>query len=726
MAQSSDYLRLLERWVGSTKRHMRVYPGRADLVSYGPGVHGHWSLQTHTTAFTAFSELAANAQTDLSRTGMSRDELWTRAFQMLRFTLHGHKSGSGTCVDGQQWGHSWISNLCIERMMHGVENMEIYLTDEDQEGLYRVLTSECDWLLDHYSVTAGLLAGQNKPESNMWNGSVLWRTALMYPDAPRAAEYMEKGMAFLLNATSYPQDAESLVEYAGKPLKDWHVGANFFESSACNHHGYMNVGYINITLSNLAMLHFSGRHWGWKLPDALYLHIKDVWPLTKTCVFPDGRLLRIGGDTRVRYCYCQDYAIAVWLLMRDYLGDTDTAFFEEGWLKQVAEEQATNADGSFMGTRLRRLEEASPLYYTRLEGDKAASLSMGACWHRRFHEFVERPYSEEIVKPLQLWSDDYHGSMLSRSDKRIASWTWIAGERPMGLCLPTDGSDLAEWRFNLSGQVKSTGMVQEINVNPVVKRTFEGGFITSGHLDVVSKVPLAEGESEDVVARTHVACVALPDDGTMVVLQRSKAINRFYFRMLKGLFLNVPNDVFNGGFRKLSSAGGKDEMLRTRPGRGTVLNCGEWLSLDDRLSVVSLNGQPLMLNRPERPTVCIKQATYQQHNEALGGWLYAEEICQGACYEGPATSYDAGDVLFEAAAAIRVGSTATETAAWAAERVSCDIECEDMSQLLHGAVRGADGKDYVVLFNVGAETLTVRVSGREICLEPGAAELVVL
>ena len=45
----------------------------------------------------------------------------------------------------------------------------------------------------------------------------------------------------------------------GKPVREWHVGANFFPNYALDHHGYLNVGYMVICVCNAAMLHFDCR-----------------------------------------------------------------------------------------------------------------------------------------------------------------------------------------------------------------------------------------------------------------------------------------------------------------------------------------------------------------------------------------------------------------------------------------------------------------------------------
>ncbi|HUU21390.1 MAG TPA: hypothetical protein VM389_02530, partial [Phycisphaerae bacterium] len=338
--RSQDYLRCLEPWAAAATRDVYTPPDRPDLACYGTGYDG-WGVQTNQKALAALAALAADPDLDESRAGVARDELLGLALRMLRFSLESHAEGSFRCTDGASWGHTWVSALGIERMMHGVEAIEPRLADADRDLLRKVLVSECDWLLDHYDVRAGRVEN-NVPESNLWSGAILHRTAAMFPDAPRAAEYREKGSQFLVNAVSVASDTASDAIVDGKPVRERHVGDNFFESCALNHHRYLNVGYMVICLSNAAMLHFAFRARDAEPPEALYHHVEDLWRLVKQCTFPDGRLCRIGGDTRVRYCYCQDYAVPAWLLAADRFGDLDCIAFERGWLDQVRTETAAN------------------------------------------------------------------------------------------------------------------------------------------------------------------------------------------------------------------------------------------------------------------------------------------------------------------------------------------------------------------------------------------------
>ncbi len=690
------------------RRYLYPIPGDPASACFGPGDHGHWSLQANNTAAAAFAVLAADPATDFPRAGMSRDEMHSWALRLIHFALTSHHAGGGAATDGQSWGHSWISALCLERLMHGLDALGPAMPEADRALLGRVLVSEADWLLDHYDVVAGLVH-HNKPESNIWNGCLLHRAARLIPDAPRRAAYLDKGTRFLLNGISLPADAESREVIAGRPLAEWHVGANLFDTLACNHHGYLNIGYLVICLSNLAMLQFSCRAHGWAPPEGLEHHARDLWQLVKTCTFPDGRLWRIGGDTRVRYCYCQDYAIPAWLLARDLFGDPDVEALEHGWLDQLETEAAANPDEAFLSARLARLEAVSPQYYVRLEGDRACTLSMGVYWHRL--RAAAAPAAQASPIPILTdWADEYHGSLLVRGARRLASWTWGAAQPPQGLCLPPDGSDLAEWQGNLGGRIRGLGYFNDATCRPDQHAAFPGGFATCGRVTVSSHHFVSEGDLPRDVAEIDLACVALPDDRTLVVLQRARTTGRVWLREVKGLFLQVPNDLFNGMARTYRHAGGA-MALPGCPGEAEVRPIpGNWLNVAGRLGVVRLYGPDLCLSRPPDRQITIAPSPHQPYAALGGGTLYADEIC-GGCVVG-AQAYDAQTALFDLGAVLLAGATAGETARFAQAHGSAVLATHspDTRGVL---VTGADERRYLILANFGDEEAVAPAAGRD-------------
>lgn len=696
---------LLENWVAQARRWLYRLPDDGGLICYGLGQHGHWALQAHDTAFSAFAVLAADPETDPENTKMSRDELTATALAMFRFTFRSHHAGGGHATDLKSWGHSWISVLGLERMMHGVRAMRPVLTADDHDLLRRVLLSEAGWLLESYPVTAGLTQN-NHPESNMWNGAFLHRVARLYPEAPQAAACLEKGSRFLANALSIPEDVSDERLIDGRPLRDWHVGPNFTSTYGCNHHGYMNVGYMVITLSNLALFHFACREEGWTPPETLYLHARELWQVVKTCTFSDGRLWRIGGDSRVRYCYCQDYALPVWLFAQDYLGDQDVPRLEEGWLKQVQAEAEDNGDGTFLGRRLKRLAEKAPTYYYRLEGDKAGSLSMPLWWRRTLDIGSQASAAGTGVEKLGAWSDDLHGASLVREEKRLASWCWVACEAPQGMCLPPEASDMAEWRYSLSGQIRGQGVVNDRRVLRHQSARFNGGFATCGRVQVWTDVFIGEGDTEDDIARIDLAFAALPDGRTTVGFQCGRLLHRAVVREVKGLYLLIPNDVHNRFTRRYDGAFGRKD-LRGYPQQGQRLGAsGSWLTIDSKLGIVGLyGGSELQVYQPSEPQVVIHPSKYQSHAGETGGLLYADEICLGACTDQ--SELCEPGVLFDVGFAVRAGVSAADTSLWSQAGSRRILPLEGSASIRAARVAGADGGLYLAAAHFGDETAEV-------------------
>ena len=338
-------------------QELRIVDGKR--AYYGTGEAAHWAVQSN---FNIAGGLAVLGTTD-ENIGLDKQELLELSLKFFRYNLSAHQTGNSCASCGNKWGRSWISILGLERMISGQMAFEKIMSDEDRDNFRKLRLDEADFLLTH-DVLAGMSAaeGKNKPESNYWNGSFLYRTFLDYPDAPNREAYLEKSCKFLLNAISHPQDTSSTQKFLGRELRHWNVGGfNFTPNYSLDHHGYMNTGYSIITLSHAAYLYFHCKFRQQEFPDFARHHVKDLWNVVKNFVFPDGRLLRIGGDTRARYCYCQMYLLPILLMMKD-MGDTNALQAEAGMLDLIRLEQSDNPDGSFFGTRLKDMKIQSRYY----------------------------------------------------------------------------------------------------------------------------------------------------------------------------------------------------------------------------------------------------------------------------------------------------------------------------------------------------------------------------
>ncbi|MBT3374429.1 MAG: hypothetical protein HN742_04630 [Lentisphaerae bacterium] len=699
------YLRSLELWFKASEKYLYQPPDRPDLLCYGSGFDS-WGVQTQQKALAAYGVAAADPDFDPERAGSSRDELSDRFRKMVRFNLESHATGSCRCLDNHSWGNTWISGLGLERMAHAIEALEGDLASADRDSLRRVLLSESDWLTDDYEIAGDPdgRTGKNRPESNLWNGALLCRTAVKYPDASRAAEYWERGVSFLVNSISVPADAESEEIVDGKTLAERHIGANFFPSFSLDHHSYLNVGYMVTCLSNVAMAHFWFKNRGVKPPEALYLHVAELWRLVKTCLFPDGRFWRIGGDTRVRYCFCQDFLIPALLFVRDYLGDPDATALEAGWLAQVDAEQQTTPDGSYLGGRLAELPHHSPLYYTRMESDRALAASMGAYWRRIYGGFRGCPISDRDLSVLPDWSETFHGACLVRGERRLASRVWRAGGgATANTCVPVSRSDMAEWNGNMSGEIVGLGSWHVAKLGNHREWTFPGGFLTIGDF-VVHGGGHMEGQVEEDLARQWQVQCALPDDATVIGLQYAKTLRRAYLKSVKGLRLLVPNDIFNQNHR--TYVVGSEEFSLTGPSvREEILQNGtSWLNIDDCLGVVGLYGaDQLSILRPG----CRNIAINSKVGECVGG-LHAEEICY-PIHLG-VKDYDCGAILYDVGFAVIVGAGPDETAnfSWKVLENAPGIGVRALE------ITGADRKRYLLVANLADQTADVGIA-----LEPG-------
>ena len=708
MSNAAEYRGLLERWVPFARGYMFDPAGDGRTLCYGIGDSLHWSIQAHATALAALATLATDGATDPGVCGLSRDELLDTSLRMLRFLLGTHKSGAHSCLDGQRWGNGWIAVLGIERAMSAIHALQPHMSAQDGDNLRKLIANEADWLLDHYQIVAGPVEN-NKPESNIWNGCMLQRAASLLPDAPRAAAWADKAVRFFLNGISVPSDRENPQLVAGRPVRDWHVGNNFFESMALNHHGYMNLGYMIICLSNVAMLHFQCKQLGLTPPPALYHNAARLWEVVRPMLAPDGRLLRIGGDSRARYCYCQDYAIPVWLWAADYL-DEDCSGFEEGWLNILRKETAVNGDGSFLGTRLAEMRDNSRLYYTRLEGDRAASVSLGALWRRLFN-ITGKPAAP--IKDWQ-WRDEYHGAVAVRGEKRFASWVWHASEKPQGLCLPPKRSDMAEWRCNLAGDIRADNAVNDNRIIACQSASFPGGFTSSGSFYTRAISPLAEGgEEEKRAAEGQIAVAALPDDCTMLIMQYAVCSGGGLYNGVSGLNLLIPNDIFNDRLRSYTGGG---EVYESPAFSGqTRWLASDRFNIDHELSVYKAYNHParpiagesgaeeFTIHTPATRQIGLKIGGYRPHLGQLGGNLGADEIGLGRL---PAPAFfRPGDTLIDTGFMLCCESAAREGA---------QLRAINPADALWRAVaaQGADGRDYLFIANFAAATITAKIPGK--------------
>ena len=647
---AADYLRPAVRFLKFLPQAMEVAKQDPTLEYYGTGGSGHWPVQSSLMVMNGLAILSTVPDAELKAAGspFSSVQLRDRALRMLRYAFRIHKTGDLVATDGEQWGDGWISVLGTERSAEAMQILEPYLTEAERERFKKLLVQECEFRLKDYPIEAGLSFQKNKPESNIWNAGILFRTATMHPDLPNAKAYVEKAKRMMLNALTRPSDAK----------EPWFVGANFTENWALDHHGYLNIGYMNGTLSNLAALYFWYRGRGEKPPEEMLRHVADLWRVCKLLTFPDGRLCRIGSDTRVRWAYCQLLAVPAWLMVQDLLGDAEAAGFESRYLKRILEEQAANDDGSFFGWRLAEMRGSSWYYYTRVECDAFYAMTTAYWWHRRYK--FPAPKAVEIPADGETWEESYQRALFLRTPRSVRSVVFRAqgavsqlDYTPNILCVPTDTSDLADWGGNLVGRVGVnresdwwSGTPDTWPTNGLVRKLTRDahgrGFRMDFTCDVNERAPMGEGEKMRKVATRRMQVEALSDGATLAIHERVTMVtsetlpNGFH-----ALHLMIPNDVHNGCTRTFR--GGSFAATYDRPPAAdeTIETGSRVLTVDDKLSVFAVKGRDLRIRRTARPASVFRNWRYLRDFPSER----AEEIVMDAAFGPHRARY--GETLYD-------------------------------------------------------------------------------
>ncbi|MGE9291665.1 MAG: hypothetical protein ACQKBT_11775 [Puniceicoccales bacterium] len=699
-------LLLLHNWSKSAEKDYSTLPGHPSLGVYGTGYDG-WGTQTQQKYIGTLAALAAFGS---QIPGCDPEWARERALASLRFNLASHKSGQLTCTDGSQWGHTWISALGTERMMFSWHLLDRWLNDEDRSQMRNLLCSEADWILNSYhrGGNPGISCGKwgtegNDPESNIWNGALLWRASVMYPDHPHVADWQEKSHQFLINGVSIDADATDETILAGKPVRERHIGANFFPNYALDHHQYLNVGYMVICVSNAAMLHFDLKASGLPAPETLHFHQKDLWQSLRRMIFANGRLARIGGDTRVRYAYCQEYLMPALLYAADQFGESHSFDLLSRQLELIETEAQYNADGSFYSRRLAHLRQQSPLYYTRLESDRSSALAMLVTYADQTQAPEPSPVGTFEESVAGGWSETEHGAALHRSPSRFASFSWRAHNLAQGLCLPPQEGNRAEWEYNLGGLIEFSHHPHPTHAGPLkphrrigdyTVEDFPGGFSTCGQVIEGTNLNLAESWSGTDSSILHTAFAALPDDHTVVGLHFARmGDRRGYVASIKGLHLNIPNDLYQNHQLALTTASGKIS-LRSPAHKEEILPLqSDWAHLPGPIGVVGIYGADhLSLDRPS------------DRNAGAIRSLLSESLCF-PLRKGP-IRFEAHEVILDAGWMVISGKSSESTRSIAEQKLARSIPCPDPS-LRAIRVPGQDGRSYVFVANFGDKPLTL-------------------
>jgi hypothetical protein len=196
------------------------------------------------------------------------------------------------------------------------------------------------------------------------------------------------------------------------------------------------------------------------------------------------------------------------------------------------------------------------------------------------------------------------------------------------------------------------------------------------------------------LARKYIAFAALPDDRTVISIQRAKAINRARTVEVAALTFNVPNDIYNKSVRTIVYGGGEKALQGCNiASKKETIDLGSYVSVDGKIAIAS--SEPLTLVRRGKRQIGLKETPDT-------GTLYCEEICSS--YKNEKNTFGRGDEIFTAHFAVAVGDDNT------ASKLSESLISYDMGDVRTASCVGADGKRYILIMNTGADATSVELA----------------
>ena len=257
---------------------------------------------------------------------------------------------------------------------------------------------------------------------------------------------------------------------------------------------------------------------------------------------------------------------------------------------------------------------------------------------------------------------------------------------------------MVEWRRNLTGCTEGGGFINRAEPENWCVHSFEGGFATCGSYVDVTAGLLEENETSIRDVRACVACAALPDGHTMVVLQWARAIHRCHLVSSMALNYMMPNDVFNGFKRDYHAQ-------------------DNWLTIDGLISLIGVccgkpEVRPLDYRKIDLAHISYNPHIFHSDVYKKRGFLRCDEISLGR--EG-ARWYDAGETVYDVGAVLATELNDGETAALTA---SCAVPEIDGGRNIRALiVCGQDGKRYLIAANFSDEDQRFTAAGRTLALD---------
>lgn len=458
------------------------YQGDPSLGYFAEGGHGELSMRTLGNFITTYAFLARHPGYDEALGGISRAELERKAIAAIRYMIRTNTTGDLVCTTGFKWGddplgrEGWESSWYASKMTTGAVLIWDALTDEDKEGIRKVLASESDRSA-HAPAPTGTRS-DTKSEENAWDcESIAWALAL-FPDDVRAATWEETLYSYAVNSLSVPQDEHDQTMLGDRTVAQWYRGANVHPDFTIENHGFFHICYQICPLHSLAWSYYAFLQAGQEPPPCLLHHYEDVWRELRKYYLWDGRFAYVGGKDWPRYVYGMNFIFPALALVQNVYGDDFAFEIERKRLDLLKWEQEYHQDGSFFSGRFTNLDMFGR--HVEYESDVYADMILAYRLHQiQWKDSLRTP--KHFEQPLGTTVSPYSNHIFVRGERRFASWSWNPRTKPAQGIFAIRGMESAlEWDGNLFGRTHCQGYSLASEVVESSMMPIQNGFATTG------------------------------------------------------------------------------------------------------------------------------------------------------------------------------------------------------------------------------------------------------
>lgn len=442
--------RVLLNWIKYSDKRFGEWNVRPDCGHFFGGSYWY-GLETATTVL-VYAVAAASGKYDEKITGVSREEIISKAVKAIRYLGFTHDTGPEECVrekgrnphcSGMKWGGRDDNFFMSSQHGTPISNYGLaawllwdYLDNETRVLVQNVLSSYADrWSGEE--PRSGTY-NDTQTEENGWTAAGISIAAAMFKKHPKSQYWREGMYKWSINVCTTYLDMLNREPYLGKPLAyGWINTVTTHPDFTAENHGFVHPNYMMAGIMFRGFICLLDRISGVEFPPHLLMHWNDVYDSTlKVWSGPDGVSVPVQGQD---WWYNQHPSLLFLHSSMNVLGkSSDAACLERLTLDYLEKIQQSNGNGCLYEADgkeciLNEYQTAEDMEHY------GASLVASACLLHCINGLGEKPSEAgELSSRLTgVYNYPYGSSIIARTDRSFTSFTWRSCV--MALSSPANG-----------------------------------------------------------------------------------------------------------------------------------------------------------------------------------------------------------------------------------------------------------------------------------------------